>query len=192
MLKQILLNSNQLASGLLSHIYPKIFVRPSTEYVKSLNRSALIVVEIGIDRGYNARSILSHLDVKKFYAVDPYLDPWEVNLSLARTGSDGAYIQAVKETKQWADKIVFMCKTSVQAAKMIPDELDFVYIDGLHTYEMVRLELLLYWKKLKVGGVIAGHDFYGDFHGVAEAVVEFANDMNRQLSGKDVDWWIVK
>jgi hypothetical protein len=181
-----------LASGLLSHIFPALFIRPSTTFVKELNRNDLVVVEIGVDRGYNAKSILSNLDVKRFYAVDPYMEPWSVNLSLARTGSEGAYEQAVKETRRWADKITFIKQTSQKASKSIPDGLDFVYIDGLHTYEMVKLELKLYYKKLKVGGVIGGHDLYGDFIGVARAVTEFATKHKKEVNGKDVDWWIVK
>ena len=192
MLKQIILNSNQLASGLLCHIFPALFIRPSTMYMKELNRKDLAVVEIGVDRGYNAKSILTNLDVKHFYAVDPYLEPWETNLSLARTGSEEAYEQAVKETRRWTDKITFIKKTSQEASKSIPDGLDFVYIDGLHTYEMVKLELELYYPKLKDGGVIGGHDLYGDFIGVARAVTEFAYMRQKEIMGKDVDWWMVK
>jgi hypothetical protein len=129
---------------------------------------------------------------QNLHTVDPYLEPWETNLSLARTGSDDAYIQARKETAKWGDTIVFMRKTSEQASRMIPDGLDFVYLDGLHTYEMVKKELKLYYKKLNTGGVIGGHDVYGDFIGVAKAIVEFANKQKKELNGKDVDWWIVK
>ncbi|KAI8114367.1 hypothetical protein M9434_002492 [Picochlorum sp. BPE23] len=38
-------------------------------------------------------------------------------------------------------------------------ELNFIYLDGLHTYDNLLRELHVYWKMLKPGGVIAGHDY---------------------------------
>jgi hypothetical protein len=37
--------------------------------------------------------------------------------------------------------------------------LDFIYLDGAHDYDTVRHELPLYWEKVKVGGILAGHDY---------------------------------
>lgn len=41
---------------------------------------------------------------------------------------------------------------------------DFVYLDASHGYEDVKAELPLWWKKLRSGGVLAGHDYcnYGE------------------------------
>ena len=50
--------------------------------------------------------------------------------------------------------------TPKEAATLISDlSADFVYIDDRHDYCSVREALELYWPKLKVGGVMAGHDF---------------------------------
>ena len=48
---------------------------------------------------------------------------------------------------------------SVEVARTITNEsLDFVYIDGDHTYEGVVKDIKMYLPKIKVGGFIAGHD----------------------------------
>lgn len=50
--------------------------------------------------------------------------------------------------------------TSGQALGNFADlSLDFVYIDGDHRYEPVLFDLLNWWKKIRSGGIIAGHDF---------------------------------
>ena len=39
----------------------------------------------------------------------------------------------------------------------IPEEgIDFIYLDGAHDYKNVKLELPLYYRKLRPGGVLAG------------------------------------
>ena len=48
---------------------------------------------------------------------------------------------------------------------------DFLFIDGNHTYEFVRKDLELWFPKIRAGGVIAGHDYSWD--GVRRAVDEF-------------------
>jgi hypothetical protein len=49
---------------------------------------------------------------------------------------------------------------SVEAAKAIPDRsLDFVYIDANHRYEYVVADLAAWSPKVKVGGIVSGHDY---------------------------------
>ena len=47
----------------------------------------------------------------------------------------------------------------------LPDDYyDFIYLDGLHKHEHVQEEMPLYWKKVRKGGILAGHDYcnYGE------------------------------
>jgi len=37
--------------------------------------------------------------------------------------------------------------------------LDFVYIDGEHTYDFVMIDLVLWSRKVRPGGIISGHDY---------------------------------
>jgi hypothetical protein len=51
-------------------------------------------------------------------------------------------------------------KTSMEAVADIPDEsLDFVYIDGLHNFKDVAHDIWEWSKKVRVGGLISGHDY---------------------------------
>ncbi len=63
--------------------------------------------------------------------------------------------------------------TSVEAANTYADgSLDFVMLDAGHEYEDVRSDILAWWPKVKVGGIIAGDDYQNDFPGVMQAVNE--------------------
>jgi len=50
--------------------------------------------------------------------------------------------------------------TNLELIKSFPDEyFDFVYIDGDHSYKGAKSDLINYFRKLRSGGVIAGHDY---------------------------------
>jgi GR25 family glycosyltransferase involved in LPS biosynthesis/predicted O-methyltransferase YrrM len=67
---------------------------------------------------------------------------------------------------------------SVVAARRYEDKsLDFVFIDGEHSYRSVRADILAWLPKLKPGGIIAGDDFIpGEYDGVVTAVREQFQD----------------
>lgn len=49
---------------------------------------------------------------------------------------------------------------SEQVVPTFPDEhFDFIFIDGLHTYEAVSSDIKNSLRKLRSGGVLAGHDY---------------------------------
>ena len=58
-------------------------------------------------------------------------------------------------------KNVVKCKMySQDIADMFADGyFDCLYVDGLHTYEQVKIDLTHFVSKVKPGGVIAGHDY---------------------------------
>ena len=58
------------------------------------------------------------------------------------------------------DRCIIIRETSKQAEKKIKDcSLDFVFIDANHLYDYVKTDIILYKKKVKPGGIIAGHDY---------------------------------
>lgn len=67
---------------------------------------------------------------------------------------------------------------------------DMIYIDGDHSYEGVKKDLLASYLKIKPGGWIMGHDFginpqkakhYYEF-GVEKAVIEFCRNFQQEVS----------
>lgn len=178
-------------------------MRPSARFAFELlakdKPASLTVAEIGVYKGQNAHDMLSSGAIKTLYLIDPY--------ESAR-GYDDAQecnVQAPEVSRQEAmvllagfQEVVWMQTTSAEAVKNFPDGIfDYVYIDGDHRYEHVYEDAMLYWQKVREGGVLAGHDYHQTYQpelhaGVTRAVDDFAKHIGRTVSNEDVDWWVIK
>lgn len=149
------------------------------QFVKRNSDEPLVGVEIGVYKGENAYNIFKTLNIDALYLIDPY------------TQRPLDYAKA-KKTIRGLGLAIFKIATSEDAAKRIPNNLDFVYIDGNHEYEYVKKDIEIYYPKVKSGGVIGGHDFCGSNIGVCIAAIEFSQKNNLTLFGWDKDWWIIR
>lgn len=72
--------------------------------------------------------------------------------------------------------------TSIESSKLYKDNsLDFVFIDASHEYEDVKADILSWLPKVKIGGILAGHD-YNTFEGVNRSVNEIFNINDLEIS----------
>lgn len=94
----------------------------------------------------------------KIYAIDPHKDTSTQKLY----GIASSY-EEFKNNIQSAgvDDIIFpIIKTSQDVAQILNEPIEFLFIDGEHDYEMVRLDFELWYPKVIYGGLIAFHDYY--------------------------------
>lgn len=171
----------------------KIFPRQATKKILNLfGNKELIGVEIGTEKGRNAESILKLCNIKKLYLIDPYL-PY--------TDKTDGYFHNEKEVNSWKneskkrvkrfiDKVIFVEKNSSDAINDVPNNLDFIYIDGIHEYENVKQDIKNYYPKLKKGGLLSGDDISRE--DVAKAVWEFSIKLNKHYIIDGADWYIIK
>jgi hypothetical protein len=164
--------------------------RPMIRFLINQDKENLIGVEIGVARAINAKRMLTRLSIKKIYLIDPYLSFKIGNKNYHYSMTD--FKIAKRNLRGFGNKIVWIWKKSKYAIDEIPNNLDFVYIDGNHSYEYVKDDIESYFPKLKKGGVIGGDDFSASFTGVPKAVIEFAEKNNLQIHGEERDWWIIK
>ena len=167
--------------------------RPAAKFFAQTARDKrpLVGVEIGVSKGFNAVATMKLVGFDKFYLVDPY----EKYFDQGAYHDDGVRFYGPNE--RIAHKLLdnfsgasFVRETSVEAAKVVPGKVDWCYIDGNHSYEYVIADIEAWLPKIKKGGVLAGHDFYGNYPGVLRAVVEkFGWD---GIKSGNTDWWIVK
>lgn len=79
---------------------------------------------------------------------------------------------------------------SLNASLKYPDGyFDFVFIDSGHTYELTKAEIRLWWRKLKDGGILAGHDTH--ITDVAQAVKEILDTYDFLPTDKSWGVWRV-
>jgi len=166
------------------HIYQ---CKPMIKYlVENSCGKPLVGCEIGVLNGHNAYSILFHLAIKCLYLVDPYIQ-YGI-FPNPKKNSNNAH-RLLKQFK--TDSYHFICKKSEDAIDDVPNNLDFVYIDGDHSYEFIKKDIDLYYPKMKKGGVFGGHNFEVQFSDVSRAVLEFIDKTGLELYGDKTDWWTV-
>jgi len=107
--------------------------------------------EIGVDRATFSEYMFQNIPNLHLLGVDPWY--WKLR-------GESRYQSTIKKMEPY--NMTVIRKQSHIAAVDIPDEsLDFVYIDGDHTFDFVMRDLINWAPKVKMGGVIAGHDYYG-------------------------------
>lgn len=138
--------------------------------------------EIGVFRGDFSEILIKDNPNLKLYCIDPW-QPYDANHSNRK--HTRYYQEATTRLSKYNTQIIR--KTSMEALKDIQDNsLDFVYIDGGHNYNDVINDIRGWDKKVKVGGIISGHDYYrriirGRTYGIVKAVNEFVKEKNLKL-----------
>jgi len=169
--------------------------RPMIAFVAKNYPHPLCIAEIGVFFGTNARRMFKTLDVEKMFLIDPYEKYQEyANEKKVSTFLPTSFKPALKVLNRYAERVVPLQMSSEDAVDFVPNDLDMVYIDGNHAYDYVKKDIELYYPKVKIGGIIGGHDIDGNSHGVnvQRAVYEFADKNNLQVNVRKPDWWIIK
>lgn len=93
------------------------------------------------------------------------IDPWLAYSGMGRTFQkqrkmDKVY-QKAKERLDKYDCAYIIKKNSMEALRDFKDEsLDFVYIDGNHSFKYIAEDLCGWAKKVRPGGMVSGHDYW--------------------------------
>jgi len=172
-------------------------MKPALRQLKG--RHGLIGAEIGVYDGINALHYFKELNIESVFLIDPYAEyenyyPEKIGLKKLKEMEAIAHLRL----SSFRRKIKWIKEKSVVAAEYIADEsLDFVYIDGNHSYDSVVEDILLYYHKIKKGGMLSGHDY--DYESVKKAVNEFTEGYglrlyteNEAAGKKKYDWWFWK
>jgi len=153
--------------------------------------------EIGVFDGRFSEIILETIPGVKLLSIDS----WEVGKIFPKKKI------AVERLSKFENSVIIH-DTSLNAAKNREDEsLDFVFIDGEHSYKSVKEDIAAWTPKVRIGGIVSGHDYYltrtGNM-GVIDAVNEYVEANNYQLNLTDWDkdnpiqddrqpsWWFLK
>jgi hypothetical protein len=144
--------------------------------------------EVGTWKGDFSAEILKHSKPKRLYLIDPWAhrdDPeyeraWYGGTVAGQEEMDAIYQSVAKrfEKQMRRGEVEILRTSSVEAAESLAgQQLDWVYIDGDHTYEAVKVDLEAFHRLVRPGGVISGDDYGVEGwweDGVTKAVDEFA------------------
>jgi predicted O-methyltransferase YrrM len=159
-------------------------------------------LEVGTAGGRFAETLCSKIPGLKYYGVDT----WKFNADDPFSATDeiqkGGAIRAKKVLANFDATLIK--KKSLDAVKVFKDEtLDFVYIDGNHSFDFVMQDIIQWTHKVKKGGIIAGHDYSREKRGVILAVDAYTSahklklniidyDPNSPRFNRNPNWWFVR
>jgi hypothetical protein len=114
--------------------------------------------EIGVWKGEFTQSLCR--SGSKIYGIDSWVTYDDCDYYGQKTG--GSLEFAYDEAKERLEPlgVTLIRKFSLDAVKDFRDgSLDWVYIDANHAFPYVAMDIYKWNKKIRVGGVIAGHDY---------------------------------
>ncbi len=125
-----------------------------------------IAVEIGSYIGASSLLIAKGLnDNSILYCIDTWQN------DAMTEGNWDSYKVFLENTKSVKNKITTIRKTSVEAGNNFNKMIDFIFIDGDHSYEGVKKDVDIWFPKLKSGGIVVMHDI-GWAEGVNKVIQE--------------------
>ncbi|SFV31363.1 class I SAM-dependent methyltransferase [Thermoflavifilum thermophilum] len=136
------------------------FDRPHTQTtwreqqkIKQYSKGANLAAEIGVYEGVNTLNIaLSMSEKGTLYAIDPFF-PGILGICWSKL-----IARHTIQLNGFMNKVIWIEDLSSAVASMIPENLDFIFIDGDHTWNGIEADWLNYSKKVSIGGYIALHD----------------------------------
>jgi hypothetical protein len=160
-------------------------------------------VEIGVYKGALSYRLLASNPRLFLFMVDPWAPTHSAEYKatgdeiaeFGQSDHDDTMRQAMEAVSPYQGQFEVIRGTSEDAVKRFKDGmLDFVFIDGDHSYRGCSLDIALWWPKLKAGGLMSGHDFRTDKdYGVIKAVKEFAGREKRKVRlGGNYTWFATK
>jgi len=155
-----------------------------------LKEDRLIGAEVGVADGLTSKKLLDSFPNLFLLMVDSYLwgersqRIWQEGLEHSKSFTD-----------EFSNRRILMISPSIVGATVISDQsLDFAYIDANHTYKCCHEDLICWVPKVKIGGVLAGHDYgtkrdYNGRWGVKKAVDEFCEKSGFELKTEGGFLW---
>jgi len=160
-------------------------------------------VEVGCKEGRTTGHILKIVPDSRVTAIDPWITQDATTDKTKETYADWDFKKIEAEFNANIagneDRCMMLRKTSEDAVNfdVFDDDrpdwkgIDLIFIDALHDYEHVKQDIALWWPKVKIGGVLSGHDFNHRWPGCERAVAE-AFDLMQVGVGPDSVWFVIK
>ena len=159
------------------------------DIIKASNGSIRKIAEIGVFKARTIKRVLRacHDVIDEYWGVDPwhYLGKQYGGKmgNASQEDWDKIYAQ-VSNLYFYFPKLKLLRMSSEKAAEFFVNEyFDLIFIDGDHRYEAVKKDIELWLPKVKVNGILSGHDYGArKFSGVTQAVDErFGNNITTNL-----------
>ncbi len=154
------------------HMLAFLRAHPSRAYFSRLVRDGPydVAMEVGVADGRFSEHFLIDAQPKTWYMVEPFPNKMlQARYPPSTSGRRAPRRQLEEMPTSWASrgigttsKLRFFKALSLDKAVLdaiAPESVDFIYLDGAHDYANVARELEPYYRMLRPGGMLAGHDY---------------------------------
>lgn len=155
--------------------------------------------EIGVFEGTFSKQIVEAIQPNCLFMIDiftGYCDSGDQDgNNVVHRQMDDVYKQLVTYTLDKPFMRLLKGRSADILASFPDNSLDFVYLDGDHSYQGVKSDLIASFPKVKNGGWLMGHDYEMNMmkarthytFGVKQAVDEFCNQYTQTITAKALD-----
>lgn len=141
--------------------------------------------EVGVYRGVFSEILCQSNPNVKHYCIDQYK---KYTNHPKQEDMNGAEEEAMQRLLKY--NVHFIKESSVEAAKRFEDKsLDYVYIDANHEYPYVVEDIRAWARKVRPGGIVAGHDYY--LSKWPKSVLHVVQAVQGWTSSYKIDPWFV-
>lgn len=117
-------------------------------------------VEVGVERAKYSEVLLRENPLLHLTCVDRWMPMRHYRDHVDSSKLERFYVESQERLSPYRERVTFMRALSVDAAQKFEDRsLDFVYIDANHNIQSVIADLAAWSPKVRVGGIVAGHDY---------------------------------
>lgn len=147
--------------------------------------------EIGIERAHFSKALLTGTTYT-LLMVDPWAAYRGYREHVSQEKLDGFYVETQQRVAPFGVRTRIVRATSLVAAADVPDAvLDFVYLDANHTLPHVIADLAAWVPKVRIGGIVAGHDHRRFQPGYPCHVVQAVEAWRRSYFEPDQPWFLL-
>jgi predicted O-methyltransferase YrrM len=152
---------------------------------KHVKTEEMSMIEIGSYAGESTKIFSENF--KSVISIDPFISNYDPNdVTCNFTPLEEVY-NVFTEVLNKHSNIKHIRMTSDDAInELIGEKFDFVYIDGLHTYEQIKKDINNYIPLLKNNCFIGGHDYDLNWYGVVKGINEVLGEPD--LIFRDNSW----
>lgn len=184
----------------IDQLEPKLrlidFPRPFTKMLKTNLKGPLRGCEIGFGSGINAENLLQELEIETLYCIEPFT-PFKENGVIYNyykdTDKTPEYMERLHRLQRDPSvKFLHFTSDAIFEKELLPKGLDFIYIDGNHTFDYALRDIQNSMRFVRQGGYVGGHDFTYVFQSVIDAVIVYSVKNGLYPEVKVPDFWFKK